>query len=211
MEGKVRSAFKEFKPSPEKVFHRIQESEKKGSRTVISHGNFKETYLQIALPISSAKDEDTPALDALSQILGGGESSRWVQKVKLEKALVTAIYASSYTPKDPGLFIIGATLPAENIERTIEAIWEEVNRLRTEGVTAEELHRVKVNIESDLIYGRQTVQGLAGKIGSYELTAGDVQFEKDYMRRIALLQNEEVQTVLKKYFKIRSLGISFLP
>src|SRR4030066_422226 len=179
-------------------------------RPVISYGNFKETYLQIALPISSAKHEDTPALDALSQVLGGGEPSRLVQKIKLERGLVHSIYASSYTPKDPGLFIIGATLPAENVEKTIEAILEEVNRLRREGGTAEEPHRVRVNIESDLIYGRQTVQGLAGKIGFYEVTAGDVQFEKEYMRRIALLQNEDIQTVLKKYFKTRSLGISIL-
>ena len=85
-----------------------------------------------------------------------------------------------------------------------------MNRLRTEGVTAEELHRVKVNIESDLIYDRQTVQGQAGKIGYYEVTAGDVQFEKEYMRRIALLQNEDIQKVLKKYFKPLQLTISIL-
>ena len=86
-------------------------------QSILSHGNFKETYLQIAFPISSARDEDTPALDALSQVLGGGEPSRLVQKVKLEKGLVHSISASSYTPKDPGLFIIGATLPAENVEK----------------------------------------------------------------------------------------------
>ena len=210
MEGKVRSTFKEFKPSPERFPNRIPEPKQGETQAMTSHGNFKETYLQIALPISSARDEDTPALDALSQVLGGGEPSRLVQKIKLERGLVHSIYASSYTPKDPGLFIIGATLPAENIERTIEAILEEVNRLRTEGVTAEELHRVKVNIESNLIYGRQTVQGQAGKIGFYEVAAGDVQFEKEYMRRVALLQNEDIQKVLTKYFKGHPLSISIL-
>ena len=210
MEGKVRNAFKEFKTSPGSPPHRIPEPNQKETRTILSHGNFKETYLQIAFPIPSARDEDTPALDALSQVLGGGEPSRLVQKVKLEMGLVHSIYASSYTPKDPGLFVIGATLPAENVGRGLEAILEEVNRLRTEGVTAEELHRVKVNIESDLIYNRQTVQGQAGKIGYYEVTAGDVQFEKEYMRRIALLQNEDIQEVLKKYFKPLQLTISIL-
>jgi len=210
MEGKVRSTFKEFKPSPERFPNRIPEPKQGETQAMTSHGNFKETYLQIALPISSARDEDTPALDVLSHLLGGGEPSRLVQKIKLEKGLVHSIYASSYTPKDPGLFIIGATLPAENIERTIEAILEEVNRLKTEGVTAEELHRVKVNIESDLIYGRQTVQGQAGKIGFYEVAAGDVQFEKEYMRRVALLQNEDIQKVLTKYFKGHPLSISIL-
>ncbi len=210
MEGKVRNAFKEFKTSPGTPAHRVPEPNQKETRTILSHGNFKETYLQIAFPIPSARDEDTPALDALSQVLGGGEPSRLVQKVKLEMGLVHSIYASSYTPKDPGAFIIGGTLPAENVGRALEAILEEVNRLRTEGVTPEELHRLKVNIESDLIYNRQTVQGQAGKIGYYEVMAGDVQFEKEYMRRIALLQNEDIQKVLKKYFKPLQLTISIL-
>ena len=130
--------------------------------------------------------------------------------MKLEKGLVNAISASSYTPKDPGLFIMGATLPAENVEKAIEAILEEVNRLKIEGVTPEELHRVKVNIESDLVYSRQTVQGIAGKIGFYEVIAGDLQFEKEYMRRISLLQNEDIQKVLNKYFQRHRLAISIL-
>ena len=210
MEGKMRSIFKDFKPSTDSLPHRIPEPKQEEIRAMISHGNFKETYLQIALPIPSARDEDTPALDALSYLLGGGEPSRLVQKVKLERGLVHSIYASSYTPKDPGLFIIGATLPAENVERAFKAILEEVIRLKAEGVTVEELHRVKVNIESDLIYSRQTVQGQAGKIGFYEVAAGDVQFEKEYMRRIALLQNEDIQKVLTKYFKNHQLSISIL-
>ncbi len=210
MEKKVREVFNNFKSSSGRLPQRVEEPMSTEVQPVISYGNFKETYLQIAFPIPSAKHEDAPALDALSQVLGGGEPSRLVQKIKLEKGLVHSVYASSYTPKDPGLFIIGATLPAEQVEKTVEAILEEVNRLGDEGVTAEELHRVKVNIESDLIYGRQTVQGLAGKLGFYEVTAGDVRYEKEYMRRIAFLQNEDIPKVLSKYFKNHPLSISIL-
>jgi zinc protease len=210
MEGKVRRIFKEFKPSSDSLPPRTPEPKQGETRSTLSYGNFKETYLQVALPISSVRDEDTPVLDALSHILGGGESSRLAQKIKLEKGLVHSIYASSYTPKDPGIFIIGAALPAENVENTVKAIWEEIMRLRTGGVTTEELHRVKVNIESELVYGRQTVQGQAGKIGFYEVSAGDVQFEKEYMRRIALLEREDIQRVLTKYFNKDRLAISIL-
>jgi predicted Zn-dependent peptidase len=42
------------------------------------------------------------------------------------------------------------------------------------------------------------------------VTAGDVQFEKEYMRRIALLQNEDIQKVLTKYFRGHQLSISIL-
>ncbi len=210
MEDKLKKTLKEFKPSSESLPKRMQEPEQMGVRSVISHGNFKETYLQVAFPISSATHEDTPGLDVLSYILGGGEASRMVQKIKLEKGLANSISASSFTPKDPGLFIIGATLPAENVEKASEAILREVILLGQEGVTAEELHRVKVNIESDLIYDRQTVQGQARKIGYYEVIADDVQFEKEYMRRIRLLQTEDIQKIVKKYFKNSRLVVSLL-
>jgi zinc protease len=201
MERKVRSAFKDFRPSSAKFLQRAAEPEPEAFRSAVTYGNLKETYLQIALPISSARDEDTPALDALSHILGGGEASRLVQKVKLEKGLVNSISTSSFTPRDPGVFIVGATLRAENLEKAIDAILTEVALAGREGVTSEELNRVKVNVESSLIYDRQTVQGEARKLGYYEVTAGDVHFEKEYLRRVRLLQKEDLQKVVEKYFK----------
>jgi zinc protease len=201
MEGKVREAFKGLKPSTTGFPSRIEEKGKKEFGPVVSQGNFKETYLHMAVPIPSVKHEDTPALDALSYILGGGEASRLVQKVKLEKGLVNSVSASSFTPKDPGAFIIGATLPVEKLEKAMEAILKEIHEVGRNGATTEELNRVKVNVESELIYDRQTVQGQARKLGYYEVVTGDLQFEKEYMRRISLLQSEDIKKVVEKYFK----------
>jgi zinc protease len=210
MENSVRKTFEEFRSPSESFPKRNEEPEPMAARSAVSQGNFKETYLQIAFPITSATHEDTAGLDVLSHILAGGEASRLVQKIKLEKGLVNSVSSSSFTPKDPGLFIIGATLPPENVGKASEAILEELIRLRREGITGEELQRVKVNIESDLIYDRQTVQGEARKIGFYEVIAGDVQFEKEYMRRILLIQSEEIQRVVEKYFKPSRMVISLL-
>jgi zinc protease len=210
MEGKVREAFKGFKPSSEPFLLRVKEPERREFQSVVSQGNFKETYLEMAVPIPSVKHEDTPALDALSHILGGGEASRLVQKVKLEKGLVHSISASSFTPKDPGVFIIEATLPAENLEKAIEAIVQEVIQIGQDGVAAEELNRVKVNVESELIYDRQTVQGQARKLGYYETIVGDIEFEKEYLRRIALLRSENVQKAVEKYFNTSPWVVSLL-
>jgi zinc protease len=200
MEGKVREAFHRFKPSLESFPPRMTEPVGKEFRPVISQGNFKETYLQMAIPIPSVKHEDTPALDALSHVLGGGEASRLVQKVKLGKGLVNSISASSFTPKDPGAFIIAATLPVENLEKAMASILKEIKEVAQEGVTTDELSRVKVNVESELIYDRQTVQGQARKLGYYEVVTGDLRFEKEYMRKVSLLQSDDIKRVAQKYF-----------
>ncbi|MBS3917588.1 MAG: insulinase family protein [Deltaproteobacteria bacterium] len=210
MERKARALFKEFKRPPERFPERLKEVEQKEIRSKLTFGNFKETYFQMAVPITSVTHEDTPGLDVLEQILGGGETSRLVQKVKLEKGLVHSISASAYTPKDPGLFIIGATLQAENLEKAVEEILKEINRLIQEGVTAEELYRVRVNVESGLIYDRQTVQGQARKLGYYEAATGDVQFEKEYIKRISLLQSEDIKRIGEKYFKPSQWSLSLL-
>jgi len=210
MERKVKEVFEEFKPSGKLLPQREKEPEPQETRSIVSSGNFKETYLELAVPITSATDDETPALDALAHILGGGEASRLVQRVKLEKGLVHSISSSSFTPRDRGAFFIEATLPPENVEKAIEEILVTLDFLSREGVTAEELYRVKVNVESDLVYNRQTVQGQARKRGFYETITGDIDFEKEYLRRMAILQREDIQRVIQKYFKTPRWVISVL-
>lgn len=210
MKIKVKEAFKDFKPFLIHERKRVMEPEFKEFREIFTSGQFKETYLQIAFPIPHATHEDTPALDALSNILGSGESSRLVQKVKLEKGLVHSISSSSFTPKEPGAFIIDVTLSSENVEKAIEAIFEEINQIRINGVTNDELYRVKINVESERIYDRQTVQGQARKLGYYQLIAGDINFEKEYIQKINLLESEDLKKVIEKYFKPSHIVISII-
>ncbi len=210
MEERIKEAFRGFKSQKEEVPERLKEPDLKEVRVQISSGNFKDTYLHLVFPATSILHEDTPALDALSHILGGGEASYLVQRVKLEKGLVNSISASSYTPKDPGGFFIEATLSPEKVVETIRAVLEEISHLEKEGFSSEELHRVKVNIESGLIFARQTVQGQARKIGYYEMVAGEMEFEKEYLRRVHLLQSEDLIRVIKKYLNPSRMVISLL-
>jgi zinc protease len=210
MENKARTFFRGFKRASEKFPERTGEPEQKGSRSNATFGSFRETYLQLALPIPSVTHEDSPGLDVVAQVLGGGETSRLVQKVKLEKGLVHSISASAYTPKDPGLFFIEATLPAENLERAVEEILKEAYRLIQGGVTAEELHRVRVNVESGLVYDRQTVQGQARKLGYYEAATGDIHFEKKYLQIVNLLESDDIKRIGEKYFSPSRWNLSLL-
>jgi zinc protease len=210
MENKVRGSFRGFKQASEKFPERAREPEQKGARSSATSGNFRETYLHLAVPIPSVTHEDTPGLDVLAQVLGGGETSRLVQKVKLEKGLVHSISASSYTPKDPGLFFIEATLSAENLGRAVEEILKEMYGLVHHGVTAEELYRVRVNVESSLVYDRQTVQGQARKLGYYEAATGDVDFEKKYLQIVNLLESDDIKRIGEKYFNPSRWNLSVL-
>lgn len=206
----IRAAFKDFQRPSTSLPPRPREPEQRSVRSKLTAGKYQETYLQMAVPIPPFTHPDTAGLEMLEQLLGGGETSRLVQRVKLELGLVHSISASSYSPKDPGLFIIGATLQAENVGRAIEEILKEIERFIQEGATAEELHRVKVNLESSLIYDRQTVQGQARKLGYYEAMAGDIEYERDYLSRIRFLQSDDLQRIALEYFKPFRWNLSLL-
>lgn len=178
--------------------------------SVVKDNNARETRLGLAFHIPSSQGNDVNALDLASDILGARESSRLVRVLKKEKGLVNSIYASSVTPKDPGLFVISATLDAKNLKPVTETIMEEVSRLASKPPSKEELDRAKTHIESEHIYGRETVQGMARGVGSYMADLGDPEFEQKYLRLNEQVTPEQISTVVKNYLTAPNVTVSVL-
>ena len=78
-------------------------------------------------------------MDLLSFILGRGESSILNDSVRIKKELVLSISSYNYTPKGKGLFIVSGILKEENVKKAIDAILEEIDRVKEIGVSKEDL------------------------------------------------------------------------
>ena len=102
-----------FKAYPEKSLQPVfipAEPPQLGRREVHQEFATELTHLSLAWHIPAVTNPDLPALDLLSTILGEGRSSRLYQRVREEAGLAFRISAFSYTPGDPGLFGIDATV-----------------------------------------------------------------------------------------------------
>src|SRR5207248_4119835 len=117
---KVRQQLAElFKPYPEKSLKPLfipAEPPQLGRREVNREFATELTHLSMALHIPELTNPDVPALDLLSTILGDGRSSRLYRRVGEEAGLAFGISAFSYTPGDPGLFGIDATVDPKQHE-----------------------------------------------------------------------------------------------
>jgi zinc protease len=162
--------------------------------------NIQSTYLSMGYNVPELTHPDVPAIDVLAHILGGSESSRLEQEIKERKRLVHNIYAFAFTPKHPGLLVVGAMLADKDTPKAITEIQGEFRRLANEPVTSEELARAKLNIRSNEIYDKETVGGQAGKIVSFLATAGDHEFEARYYQKLGDVSAEEVMEAARKYF-----------
>jgi zinc protease len=187
---------------------RPAEPEQKKIRVrLVRDSNTRETRAHLAFHIPSLMDNDVNALDLAADILGARESSRLIRILKKEKGLVNNVSAYAMTPKKPGLFVISANLSSENLRPTIEDILSQVKKLSQEEPSLEELERAKTHIESQHLYARETVQGVARFIGSFEADTGDAGYEKKYLKLNSITTPEEVSGVVKEYLAPPNLSI----
>ena len=126
---KVRQQLIElFKPYPEKSLKPVfipAEPPQLGRREVHQEFPTELTHLSLAWHIPEVTNPDVPALDLLSTILGDGRSSRLYRRVREEAGLAFHIAAFSYTPGDPGLFGIDATLDPKKREAAEQLVLQD--------------------------------------------------------------------------------------
>jgi zinc protease len=170
----------------------------------------EEFYLYVGFPIPPAAHEDVYALDLLSYILGGGESSRLVQSLQADKEIVNWISAHAYTPQDAGLFLAVAALEQDKVRQTLEEVLTALFRCKHELVSPAELSRARTNLESDFIYRRETVQGQARQLGYFLTLFDDPDFEQRYLNGLASATRQDLQRVAQRYFTPEALSVVLL-
>jgi zinc protease len=172
--------------------------------------NVEEFYLYLGFPIPPASHADVCALDLLSYILGGGESSRLVQTLQADKELVNWISAHAYTPQDSGLFIVAAALEHNQVRPALEEILSALFRCKRELVSPAELARARTNLESDFVYRRETVQGQARQLGYFLTVFADPDFERRYLDGLATVTRQDLRRAAQQYFSPEALSLVLL-
>src|SRR5215470_15280101 len=135
-----------FKPYPEKSLQPVfipAEPPQLGRREVHQEFATELSHLSLAWHIPEVTSPDVPALDLLSTILGDGRSSRLYRRVREEAGLAFSISAFSYTPGDPGLFGIDATLEPKKREAAEQLALQIMDKVKLTGVTTDELEKAR--------------------------------------------------------------------
>jgi zinc protease len=209
--AKVQAQLAEyFKDYPERSLEPIyvpQEPPQQGRREVNEEFATELTRLALAWHVPEITHPDVPALDLLSTILGDGRSSRLYRKVGEEAGLAFGISAFSYTPGDPGLLGIDATLEPQNRLETEHLILQILGEVQKDGVTAEELAKAKKISLSHSLGALTTMRGQASDLGSNWFVTRNLNFTRDYLEALQKVSRKDIQRVAAKYLVDDNLTI----
>ena len=165
-------------------------------------------YMMIGFRGVDINSCDTYALDVLSQILGGGKTSRFYKNIKEQKGLAYAISASNGSFRDDGILYITSNFNPANADKLEKAIFEEICNIQKYGVTEEELNTAKKMIELDTYYSRESTANIATELGYVIALTGNPEFYNNYISNIKKVTAKQVNDAAQKYLGVNKSAIS---
>lgn len=155
---------------------------------------------------------DEAALDMLQFILSLGRGSRLQSNLVFGKQLSQDVSASHFAREIAGQFqIVSTARQGKSLEEIEKEINAEIERIKREPPTAEEMVRALNVIESQTIFGMQTVLGKADRLNSYAVFRGQANFFQTDLDRYRKVTAADVQRVANTYLTNNRLVMSFVP
>jgi zinc protease len=150
--------------------------------------------------VPSAKDDDSYALDVLSNILFEGTTSRAYRRLVDEKDILMGISGSNFTPTYPGLFMISGVMKGDLSSAVAEQELDQVIReVQDKGVTQEEITEAVKQLTVQLVDSVRTPDGLAQLIGTVQTIFDDPSMYADDLKKYLKVTQSDVKRVANKY------------
>lgn len=193
-----------------------KEPPQRGMKTVTVKAPAELPYLMMAwhVPVlrDMEKDWEPYALDVLTGVLDGSEAARLNQSLVREQQLASSVGVGyDAAARGPGTFLIDVTpVAGKTAEQLESAIREELKKIITEGITEEELTRVKAQVVADEVFRRDSMFYQAMQIGQLETAGLPYDSMDKIVEKLKQVTAEQVQNAAKKYLIEDSLTVATL-
>ncbi|WP_088332469.1 pitrilysin family protein [Lacimicrobium sp. SS2-24] len=197
-------------PAPREV-HTVEPKQVGERRTYVHKSSVTSPNLLMAFHVPETGHEDYYALQMLGDILGQGNSSRLQQSLVFEQKLATNVM--TYIPQsfDANLFYLYAiATPGTSPEALEQGLVEQINKVIEQGVTEQELQKVKNSQLVNFYREMQTINGKANTIGTYQVYFGDYQQLFELPEALEKVTAADIQRVAKTYLRKANSTVGIL-
>ena len=211
IKGIVEKYFGAWKPNESLEFEACPNKYKTGFSThTIVNEELSQELLAFVIPEISEKTKEGLGLSLITNGFAIGKKSRLYKRLYIKEQLVTSIQVQSISGRYDGVSII-MIVPKSNscLEKISRIFIEEYNRIRVQGLTYEELRKIKVEQEHSWKYAFEYVENFGSVLGVEELESSYEEILK-YPVRLATLDIQLLLDVANKFYTLDNLKILHL-
>ena len=157
-------------------------------------------------------DWEPYALEMLANVLDGNEAARLNRSLVRTERLASSAEASyDGVGRGPGMFYLSATpTQGKTVQEVESALRREVERLIKDGVTEDELQRVKSQAVASHVYERDSMFFQARQIGSFAMVDLPPNVMDTFVEKLKQVTAEQVREVARKYLVDDKLTVAYL-
>jgi zinc protease len=196
-----------YKQAPVPEFPEVKQSSSAGVYQAVKD-DVTQSFLRMGHLGGMLKDKDFPALSVMSDILGGGFSSRLFTEVRTKKGLaynIGANWGANYN--HPGLFMVSGSTKSASTVDTILAAKQEIARIQTSEVTDQELETAKQSVLNSFVFFFDHPNKILNRMVTYEYYGYPKDFIFQYQKGVESVTRADVLRVAKQYLKPDNLAI----
>ncbi len=144
---------------------------------------------------------DEVVLDCLSEILGGGNSSRIYRALVADTQMTVDAGSWAYNLQQDGFFMAQATLSptADNYDEIVTALKAQIKTIKKDGVTDAELEKARNQLLKGLVTTNLTIESKASLLGNAAVTMGDISKVNTMIDDVRSVTKEDIRQAAVKY------------
>lgn len=170
----------------------------------------EQTHIGFSLPAFSMFDLRSDALSVVSNVFGGGMSSRLFQRLRERSGLCYSVYSYPSQYRDCGVLEIYSGVKTESRDLAVSAIIEEIETFAKNGMTEREFLRGKEQVKSAFVFGKESTVSLMLLYGKYYLLFDKIFDFEDKIKRIEAITLDDANALIKELFDLKNVSTAVL-
>jgi zinc protease len=208
MEAKLRSIFEGWPKGPDLASPPIPVTPPHAGIYLAPKDDVNQSEIRFIAPGIRRDDPDYYAVQVMNHVLGGGFSSRLFVSLRTKAGLAYAVGGSVSALFDhPGLTILLIGTKSGTTAQAIDGMYKEIEGMRTNRVTAEELQRAKDAILNSFVFQYDSKEKVASFRTDLEFHHYPADFLERYQKGVEKVTAEDVDRMAKKYLERNKFAV----